>query len=146
MLGTKIIVILSTRLTLGCYAGAVTTIALVLGCSTSTTALALASMALPSVLCLAPFSSREAALLKSRAYKRTRIDKEKKNKETKGARSPLITGEGRLRVVGSSRPPQKPKFYRSCMTLYNMVCKLLNLHTIFFIKKTLNFKRIFYIL
>ncbi|MGN1374815.1 MAG: hypothetical protein ACI4XK_05915, partial [Bacilli bacterium] len=50
----------------------------------------------PSVLCLAPFSSREAALLKSRAYKRTRIDKEKKNKKTKGALRPLITGEGRL--------------------------------------------------
>ena len=33
-----------------------------------------------------------------------------KNKKTKGAQSPLITGEGRLRVVGSSRPPQKPKF------------------------------------
>ena len=34
------------------------------------------------MLLLAPFSSREAALLKSRAYKRTRIDKEKKNKKT----------------------------------------------------------------
>ena len=82
MLGTKIIVFLSTRLTLGCYAGAITTVALVLGCSTSTTTMALATMTLPSALFLAPFSSREAALLKSRAHKRTRIDKEKKNKET----------------------------------------------------------------
>jgi len=47
---------------------------------------------------LGPFSSREAALLKSRAHKRTRIDKEKKNKKAKGAQSPLITGEGRLMV------------------------------------------------
>ena len=82
MLGTKIIVILSTRRTLGCYAGAFTAIALVLGCSASTPTMAIAAISVPSVLCLAPFSSREAALLKSRAYKRTRIDKEKKNKET----------------------------------------------------------------
>ena len=108
MLGTELIVILPTRLTLGWDAGALTTVALVLGCSTS--AAAVATITLPSVLCLAPFSSREAALLKSRAHKRTRIDKEKKNKETKGALRPLITGEGRLGEVGSSRPPQKPKF------------------------------------
>ena len=82
MLGTKILVILSTRLTLGCYAGAIATIALVLGCSTSATSVAIAIVTIPSGLCLAPFSSREAALLKSRAHKRTRIDKEKKNKET----------------------------------------------------------------
>ena len=110
MLGTKIIVMLSTRLTLGCSAGAFTTLALLLGCSTSTTTMAIATMAFPSVLCLAPFSSREAALLKGETHKRTRIDKEKKNKETKGAQSLLITGEGRLGEVGSSRPPQKPKF------------------------------------
>ena len=110
MLGTKMLVILSTRLTLGWGAGAFTAIALLLGCSTSSATMAIASVSVPSALFLAPFSSREAALLKSRAYKRTRIDKEKKNKETKGAQSPLITGEGRLRVVGSSRPPQKPKF------------------------------------
>ena len=72
--------------------------------------MAIATITFPSVLFLAPFSSREAALLKSRAHKRTRIDKEKKNKETKGALRPLITGEGRLGEVGSSRPPQKPKF------------------------------------
>lgn len=29
----------------------------------------------------------------------------------KGALRPLITGEGRLGVVGISRPPQKPKFH-----------------------------------
>ena len=82
MLGTKIIVFLSTRLPLGCNAGALTSIALLLGCSASSASMAVAAVALPSVLCLAPFSSREAALLKSRAHKRTRIDKEKKNKET----------------------------------------------------------------
>ena len=114
MLGTKIIVILSTRLALGWYAGAFAAIALVLGCSTSATTVAMATVTIPSALFLAPFSSREAALLKSRAYKRTRIDKEKKNKKTKGAQSLLITGEGRLGEVGWSRPPQKPKFYRSC--------------------------------
>ena len=108
MLGTKIIAILSTRLALGWSAGAIAALALLLGCSTSTTTMALAAVAIPSALFLASFSSREAALLKSRAYKRTRIDKEKKNKKTKGALRPLITGEGRLRVVGSSRPPQKP--------------------------------------
>ena len=82
MLGTKIIVILSTRLTLGWDAGAFTTVALVLGCSTSTASVAIAAVVFSSGLLLAPFSSREAALLKSRAHKRTRIDKEKKNKET----------------------------------------------------------------
>ena len=110
MLGTKIIVILSTRLTLGWHAGAFATMALVLGCSPSTPAMAIAAITVPSVLCLAPFSSREAALLKGETHKRTRIDKEKKNKKTKGALRPLITGEGRLGEVGSSRPPQKPKF------------------------------------
>jgi hypothetical protein len=54
-----------------------------------------------------PFSSREAALLKSEIRKRTRI---KEKYENGGALRPLITGEGRLRVVGISRPPQKPKF------------------------------------
>ncbi len=58
-----------------------------------------------------PFSSRKVALSKSKAHKRTRIDKEKKNKKMKGALRPLITGEGRLGVVGISRPPQKPKFH-----------------------------------
>ena len=103
MLGTEIVVSLSTRLALGWYAGAFTTIALVLGCSPSTTAMALSTVSFPSVLCLVPFSSRKAALSKSKAYKRTRIDKEKKNKETKGALRPLIIGEGRLGVVGSNR-------------------------------------------
>ena len=82
MLGTKILVILSTRLTLGWSAGAITAIALLLGCSTSASTVAIATVTIPSALFLASFSSREAALLKSRAYKRTRIDKEKKNKET----------------------------------------------------------------
>ena len=76
MLGTKIIVILSTRLTLGWYAGAVTTLALMLGCSASTATVAIAAVTIPSVLCLAPFSSHEAALLKGEAHKRTRIDKD----------------------------------------------------------------------
>ena len=70
--------------------------------------MAIATVTIPSALFLAPFSSHEAALLKGETHKRTRIDKEKKNKKTKGALRPLITGEGRLRVVGSSRPPQKP--------------------------------------
>ena len=82
MLGTKIIVILSTRLTLGWNAGAVSTISLLLGCSTSTATMAIATITFPSVLCLAPFSSREAALLKGETDKRTRIDKEKKNMRT----------------------------------------------------------------
>ena len=84
---------------------------MVLGCSTSTMTMAIVIVSVPSVLSLAPFSSREAALSKRRAHKRTRIDKEKKNKKMKGALRPLITGEGRLGVVGISRPPQKPKFH-----------------------------------
>ena len=77
-----IITILSTRLTLGWSAGAITPVELMMGCSTSSATLAVAAITFPSVLCLAPFSSREAALLKSRAHKRTRIDKEKKNMRT----------------------------------------------------------------
>lgn len=76
MLGTKIIVILSFLLALGWYAGAVTAMALLLGCSTSTTTMAIATVTIPSALFLALFSSREAALSKRRAYKRTRIDKD----------------------------------------------------------------------
>ena len=76
MLGTKIIVILSARLTLGWDAGAITTVALMLGCSSSTSTMAVVTGTIPSGLSLVPFSSRKAALLKSRAYKRTRIDKD----------------------------------------------------------------------
>ena len=70
--------------------------------------MAVATLSFPSVLCLAPFSSREAALSKSKAYKRARIDKDLEKYENGGVLRPLITDEGRLRVVGSSRPPQKP--------------------------------------
>ena len=110
MLGTEIGVILSTCIVLGCDVGAITTVALMLGCSTSTASLAMAAVTIPSVLLLASFSSREAALSKSKAYKRTRIDKDLEKYENGGVRSSLIAGEGRLGVVGSSRPPQKPKF------------------------------------
>ncbi len=72
--------------------------------------MAVAAVSLPSGLSLVPFSSREAALSKSRAHKRTRIDKDLEKDENGGVRSSLIAGEGRLGVVGSSRPPQKPKF------------------------------------
>ena len=82
MLGTKMIIILSDRLTLGCTAGPGTKVARELGCSSSTAALAVAAVTVPSALFLTPFSSREAALSKSKAHKRTRIDKEKKNKKT----------------------------------------------------------------
>ena len=75
-----------------------------------TAAMAVTTVTFPSVLFLAYFSSREAALSKSRAHKRTRIDKDLEKYENGGVRSSLIAGEGRLGVVGSSRPPQKPKF------------------------------------
>lgn len=96
MLGIKIVIILSTLLNLGWYVGAIPTMTLVLVCSASTTTMAIATVTIPSGLFLGPFSSHKAALSKSKAHKRTRIDKEKKNKKTKGAQSPLITGEGRL--------------------------------------------------
>ena len=96
MLGTKILVGLSTRLALGWVAGAITTIALMLGCSTTSTTMAIATLTFPSVLLMAPFSSREAALSKSRAHKRTRIDKDLEKYENGGALSPLITSKGRL--------------------------------------------------
>ena len=56
--------------------GAITTVALMLGCSSSTSTMAVVTGTIPSGLSLVPFSSRKAALLKSRAYKRTRIDKD----------------------------------------------------------------------
>ena len=61
-------------------------------------AVATAAVTIPSVLLLGPFSSRKAALFKSKAHKRTRIDKDLEKYENGGARSPLITGEGRLMV------------------------------------------------
>ena len=81
-LGTEYIVSLSTRFALGWYVGAFTTVALMLGYSTFSPTMALATLPIPSGLCLASFSSCEAALSKSKAHKRTRIDKEKKNKKT----------------------------------------------------------------
>ena len=72
--------------------------------------MAIATVTIPSALFLAPFSSREAALLKSRAHKRTRIDKEKKNKETEEPFALWLQAKGDEGVVGISRPPQKPKF------------------------------------
>ena len=84
MLGTEILFMLSTRLALGCIVGTITPAALILGCSASTATTAIAPVTIPSVLFLMSFSSREAALSKSKAYKRTRIDKEKKNKKTEG--------------------------------------------------------------
>ena len=96
MLGMEILVILSSRLAIGCYAGAFTAIALVLGCSPSTASMAIASVSIPSGLFLLPFSSREAALSKRRAHKRTRIDKDLEKYENGGALSPLITSKGRL--------------------------------------------------
>ena len=72
--------------------------------------MAIVIVSVPSVLSLAPFSSREAALSKRRAHKRTRIDKDLEKYKNGGALRPLITGEGRLGVVGISRPPQKSKF------------------------------------
>ena len=99
MLGMEILVILSTRLALGCVAGAISFMALMLGCSTSTIAMmAVVTLAVPSGLFLAAFSSREAALLKGETHKRTRTDKDLEKYENGGSLRPLITGEGRLRV------------------------------------------------